>query len=184
MSGVNAASVLSHVVWVIRFSASWEIMAGCCNLIGGPLGDVGVSGISHTMGSVVESVISIVVSPLCSVSGTTGTFCWERRRGNRRRSLVAVSLYFLFGLGSLCSSLALLFLASPSAPSVVACWPPSVGTGNTPGELFLVFLACTLGVWRMAAGVVGVLDVCGLSWAGVLVFCALVANISVSRCNA
>ena len=71
---------------------------------------------------------------------------------------------FLFGLGSSYQSVALSSSFSTSPPSIASVWPPSVGTGNIPGELLRVFLAWTLGVWRMAAGAVGVLDVCGLSW--------------------
>jgi len=172
--------LLSHVVCVTMFSASWEIRAGCCNRFGGPLGGVVLSGISHIMGSVYDCGISTVVSPFCSVSGTTGKFCWECRRGDLRRSLVVMSVRFLFSLGSLCQPFPLLSSVSTLSPSVVPCWPPSVGTGNIPGELLRVFLAWTLGVWQMAAGAVGVLGVCGLSWLVVRVFWALVANISVS----
>ena len=43
---------------------------------------------------------------------------------------------------------------------MVSAWAPSVVTGINPGVLLRVVRPFTLGALRIAAGVVGVLDVC------------------------
>ena len=75
-------------------------------------------------------------------------------------------------------------LISPSAPSEVFAWAPSVVTGMIPGVLMRVVRLCTLRAFRIAAGVVGVLDVWWVSSLFVRVSVAWHPKMSVSFFNA
>ena len=176
--------LLFHVDCVTIFSASWEIIAGWCNRMGGPSVGVALSGISIITCSSNACGVSIVVSPSCSSSGTTGKTFVDCSRGDPWRLLVFISVRFLFCLGSSYQLVAFSFSPPTSAPSVACAWAPSVGIGIIPGVLLRVFLAWTLGALRIAAGAVGVLDVCGPSWSAVRALWVLCAKTSVRRFNA
>jgi len=152
--------------------------------MGGPSVGVALLGTSMITCSANVCGVAIVVSPSCSSSGTTGKSLVDCSRGDRRRLLFCFSVRFLFCLGSSYQLVAVSFSFATSSPSVASAWAPSVGTGILPGVLLRVFLAWTLGALRIAAGAVGVLDVCGPSWSAVRALWVLFANILVSLFNA
>ena len=138
-----------HVLIVMAFNASWEMMAGLLSWIGVSsavsLDCVGMIVSMYCLNACV--VVSVVSPSSCSSSGTTGKTFVVFSLGDIRRLALLCTVRFIFCCGSLYQFVVNSFVFSPSVPSVVPACSPSVVSGMTRGA------------FRITAGVVGVLNV-------------------------